>query len=105
MADAFVEFLRREASRTKVRRIGSALYIIEGERTERRYRLPTDFIDAILLRREPGEHVVVEKGLIRELRYRIDELESEVKRLRLRSRVLEALLATCIVALILSLFR
>ncbi|RLF00543.1 MAG: hypothetical protein DRJ57_00750 [Thermoprotei archaeon] len=105
MADAFVEFLRREASRTKVRRIGSALYIVEGERTERRYRLPTDFIDVILLRREPGEHVVVEKGLIRELRYRIDELESEVKRLRLRSRVLEALLAACIVALILSLFR
>ena len=28
MADAFVEFLRREASRTKVRRIGSALYIV-----------------------------------------------------------------------------
>ena len=104
MTEAFAEFLRREASKTKVRRVGSSLYIVEEERRPR-HVIPTDFIDALLLRGEPGEHVVVEKSLVRELRYRIDDLESEVKRLRTRSRVLEALLAASLIALMLSLFR
>jgi len=102
--DPFEEFLSRESKKVRVRRVGSSTFI-EEERREPRYQLPTDFIDALLLRSEPGEHVIVEKGLLRELRFRLDELESEVRRLRLRNRILESALAASILALILSLLR
>lgn len=102
--DPFAEFLKREASKVRARRIGSAVFIEEG-REERRYQLPTDFLDVLLLRSEPSEHVIVEKGVIRELRYRLDELESEVRRLRRRSWLLEVLLAASLLTLILSLLK
>ena len=100
MSGAFKEFLKRESSRTTFRRIGKGIYIVEG-RARRKTVLPTDFLDALLLRHEPSEHVIVEKGLVRELRYRIDELESEVKRLRIVNRVLEAGFSVLILILIL----
>lgn len=104
MPDAFEEFLKRESTKVRARRIGSATFI-EEERTERRYHLPTDFIDALFLRSEPGEHVMVEKSVIREMRYRLEELENEVKRLRVRKRTLEVALVAVLIALILSLIR
>lgn len=102
MASSFTEFLRRESAKVRARRIGSSTFIEEERRRERRYHLPTDFIDALFLRSEPSEHVVVEKGVLRELRYRLDELENEVRRLRRRNRALEALLVACAVLLLLS---
>lgn len=104
VSDPFEEFLRRETSKVRARRIGSATFI-EEERVERRYHLPTDFIDALFLRSEPGEHIMVEKSVMREMRYRLEELENEVKRLRIKKRVLEALLIAALIALILSLIR
>ncbi|MEM0024387.1 MAG: hypothetical protein QXJ38_01030 [Thermofilaceae archaeon] len=104
MLDPFEEFLRRESSKVRARRIGSATFI-EEERPERRYHLPTDFIDALFLRSEPGEHITVEKSLIREMRYRLEELENEIKRLRIRKRVLEIALIATLIALILSFIR
>lgn len=104
MGDPFEEFLKRESSKVRVRRIGTATFI-EEERSEQRLRLPTDFIDALLLRSEPSEHVIVEKGLIREMRYRLEELENEVRRLRRQNRFLEAALIAAVLALILSLLR
>jgi hypothetical protein len=105
VVDPFTEFLKREAAKVRARRIGSSTFIEEEPRSERRYHLPTDFIDILLLRSEPGEHVVVEKGVIRELRYRLDELENEVKKLRRRNRVLEALLVASTILLVLSFIR
>lgn len=104
MAEPFEEFLRRESSKVRARRIGRTVFI-EEERSDRRYHLPTDFIDALLLRREPGEHVMVEKGVLRELRYRLEELESEIKRLKTKNRALEVALITAVLFLILSLLR
>lgn len=105
MVDPFTEFLKREASKVRARRIGSSTFIEEEPRREKRYHLPTDFIDILLLRSEPSEHVIVEKGVIRELRYRLDELENEVRRLRRRSRALEALLVASAILLVLSFIR
>lgn len=104
VSDPFEEFLKRETSKVRARRIGSATFI-EEERVERRYRLPTDFIDALFLRSEPGEHIMVEKSVMREMRYRLEELENEVKRLRIRKRILEVLLVAALIALILSFIR
>ncbi len=98
--DPFEEFLRRESSKVRARRIGAATFI-EEEQPTRHHQLPTDFIDAFLLRAEPGEHVVVEKGFIRELRYRIEELEGEVRRLRRRNLALQAALVAAVTSLIL----
>jgi len=105
VASYFTEFLKRESAKVKARRIGTSTFIEEELRRERRYHLPTDFIDALFLRSEPGEHVVVEKGVLRELRYRLDELENEVRRLRRKSRALEVLLVACAVLLLLSFMR
>jgi hypothetical protein len=105
VANSFAEFLKREAAKVRARRIGSSTFIEEELRGERRYHLPTDFIDALFLRSEPGEHVVVEKGVLRELRYRLDELENEVRKLRRRNRALEVLLVACAVLLLLSVMR
>lgn len=100
--DPFGEFLRRETGKVKARKIGSTTFIIEEQRRDRRYNLPTDFLDLLLLRGEPSEHVFVEKGVIREMRYRLDELENEVKRLRWKSRILEVSLVASLIMLILS---
>jgi len=102
MSEAFKEFLRSESSRAVFRRIGKSVYVIE-DKVSKPASLPTDFLDALLLRQEPGEHVIVEKGLVRELRYRIDELESEVRRLRLVNRFLELGVSILVIALIFAL--
>lgn len=102
--DPFIEFLRRETSRVRVRRVGTSTYLVEEESSRQRTRnLPTDFIDILFLRNEPAEQVVVEKSLIRELRYRLEELEKETAKLRWKNRILETLLAICIVSVIISL--
>ncbi|MEM2795511.1 MAG: hypothetical protein QXY49_06625, partial [Thermofilaceae archaeon] len=99
-----IEFLKRETSRVRVRKVGTSTYLVEGEVSRQRMRdLPTDFIDILFLRNEPTEQVVVEKSLIRELRYRLEELEKETKKLRWENRLLEVSLAICIVLIIISL--
>lgn len=102
MSDPFEEFLKRESGKVRAKKIGTATFI-EEERLERRFRLPTDFIDALLLRSEPGEHIIVEKGFIREMRYRLEELENEVRRLRKRNKLLEVALVAVILMFMLSL--
>ncbi len=103
--DPFIEFLKRETSRVRVRRVGTSTYLVEEENSKQRMRnLPTDFIDILFLRNEPAEQVIVEKSLIRELRYRLEELEKETAKLRHRNRILETLLAICVVSIIISLF-
>lgn len=102
--DPFIEFLKRETSRVRVRKVGTSTYLVEEEVSRQRMRdLPTDFIDILFLRNEPTEQVVVEKSLIRELRYRLEELEKETKRLRWENKLLEVSLAICIVLIIISL--
>ena len=100
--DPFLRFLRRETAKVKARKIGSSTFILEERVRRRRYSLPTDFIDILFLRSDPSERVTIEKSLLRELRYRLDELEKEVKRLRWKNRVLETLLALSVVMLIVS---
>jgi len=101
--EEFKKFLEKKASKTSVRRFGR---YIAWEEEEVIPRGPTEFLDMYYLSTRPGEVVIMDSSVARDLEERLKFLESEVQKLKARNDILKAIvvgLCVVIITLILKL--
>jgi len=95
--EEFRRFLERKASKASVRKFGR---YIAWEEKEVMPRGPTEFLDMYYLSARPGEVVVMDSSVARDIEERLKFLEGEVRKLKTHNDILKAALIGLLVAMI-----
>jgi len=95
--EEFKRFLEKKASKTSVRRFGQ---YIAWEEEEVIPRGPTEFLDMYYLNARPGEVVIMDSSVARDLEERLKFLESEIQKLKTHNDILKAIIVgLCVVVI------
>lgn len=95
--EEFRRFLERKASKASVRRFGR---YIAWEEEDVIPKGPTEFLDMYYLSAKPGDVVVMDSSVARDLEERLKFLEAEVQKLKTRNDILKAAVIGLCIAVI-----
>ncbi len=97
--EEFRKFLERKASKTNVRVLGR---IISWDEENVIPRAPTEFLDMYYLGERPGNVVVMDSSVARDLEERLKFLEERVRKLKSTNDLLKAIIVgLCVVIVVL----